>query len=159
MAGGRMNFHFLYQQGEGEIGVATWWTGLLGLALAGVLVWAPSAFLPDLVQPGRETTTGGIVILILEACYGVVAALGFLLVAISLYNLSAKRFRDRGRPPALAGILPLGSLLGGMQHWLVLHLPDIVPLWTARAVDVALFAAVIWNVVELGFLPSRTARR
>ena len=82
--------------------------------------------------------------------YLVIYAVAFLLIAVSHYNLSAKRFRARGKPAGLAGILPLAALLTGAAHWIAPRVGDGLPGWTVPAVDFAMLVIVIWTMLELG---------
>ena len=82
-----------------------------------------------------------------------------LLVAVSFYNLSAKRWRDRGRPAALAGALPLALLLAGAAHWLVPRSEDVLPIWIALALDGLVLVVALWTAVELGCLAGRPEKR
>ncbi len=47
-------------------------------------------------------------------------AYGFicLLLLICLYNLSAKRWRNLGKPSSFAGILPVAVAIDAALHWL-----------------------------------------
>jgi uncharacterized membrane protein YhaH (DUF805 family) len=74
-----------------------------------------------------------------------------LLIAICHYNLSAKRWRDRGRPPALAGLLPFLTLMTGAAYWLQPRIADSMSFAYVLGIDVVLVAIIIWNIVELGF--------
>jgi uncharacterized membrane protein YhaH (DUF805 family) len=78
-------------------------------------------------------------------------AFAVLLIAICHYNLSAKRWRDRGWPSGLAGLLPLAALLSGAAHWLQPRVAEAVSYWYVAGVDACLIAIIAWNVVELGF--------
>ena len=49
--------------------------------------------------------------------YFLVYAFALILCAVAEYFVSAKRFADRGKPPALAGLAPFSLLLAGAAHW------------------------------------------
>ncbi|HUB64415.1 MAG TPA: hypothetical protein VL996_08215 [Methylocella sp.] len=80
-------------------------------------------------------------------------AFAVLLIAICHYNLSAKRWRDRGwrAPGGLAGLLPLAALMSGAAHWLQPRVAEIIPYWYVAGVDATLVAIIAWNMLELGF--------
>jgi uncharacterized membrane protein YhaH (DUF805 family) len=88
------------------------------------------------------------------AAYAYLVFFGFcvILISVSHYNLSAKRFRARGRPPALAGLLPLLALFSGAAHWLYPRVSESMPYWTVTLTDAALLTVILWNIVDLGLL-------
>ena len=140
---------FLFRSDAGMIDAPTWrlhagWM-VAALALA-TLVWrllapyahhdlARSAFLAPMT--------------ILAYAYLLAFAFAVLFVAISFYNLSAKRLRARGLPTGLAGLVPLGALLAGAAHWLQPQVPDVIAIWYVVALDLLLAAAVAWSVAVL----------
>ena len=67
------------------------------------------------------------------------------------YFVSAKRFADRGKPPALAGLAPFSLLLAGAAHWYQPRSEGTMPAGLAYAFDAVAIAIVAWNVIELGF--------
>lgn len=77
-----------------------------------------------------------------------------LLIAISFVNLSAKRFRDRGRTPplGLASLAPLAALLAGAAHFAQPRLPEVLARWHVWGVDALLISVVAWTVYELGYV-------
>ena len=81
-------------------------------------------------------------------CY----ALAIFLIAISHYNLSAKRFRDRGKPAELAGLLPFVALMTGAAHWLQPRVADVMGRGWTVGIDITLLALAVWLVIELGIL-------
>jgi uncharacterized membrane protein YhaH (DUF805 family) len=146
-------FTFLFRQDQGTIGRAVWWRWTIVLALVlGVLsgIW-------QLLSPysNRTVAAGDRLfdpMVFLAFAYLVAFAFAVLLIGICHYNLSAKRWRDRGRIGGLAGLLPLSILLAAAAHWLQPRVPESMPLWTVTACDVILFACLVWNVIELGTL-------
>jgi uncharacterized membrane protein YhaH (DUF805 family) len=80
------------------------------------------------------------------------------LIAICHYNLSAKRWRDRGKPAALAGLVPLFALLSGAAYWLQPQMGDEIPAWSVVTTYACFIVLLIWMIVELGMLPSKTAK-
>jgi uncharacterized membrane protein YhaH (DUF805 family) len=146
-------FTFLFRQDQGTIGRATWWRWTLVLALVlGVLsgIW-------QLLSPyaNRTVAAGDHLfdpMVFFAYAYLLVFAFAVMLIGICHYNLSAKRWRDRGRIGGLAGLLPLSILLTAAAHWLQPRVPESMPLWTVTACDVILLACLVWNVIELGTL-------
>ena len=49
--------------------------------------------------------------------YFIVYSFALIFCAVAEYFVSAKRFADRGKPPALAGLAPFSLLLAGAAHW------------------------------------------
>ena len=49
--------------------------------------------------------------------YLIVYAFALILCAVAEYFVSAKRFADRGKPPALAGLAPFSLLVAGAANW------------------------------------------
>ena len=69
----------------------------------------------------------------------------------------AKRLRDRGRPPALAGLLPFALFFDGAMRWLAGRADGAITpamLWT---LDVLTLAVVIWTLIECGVKKGRGA--
>lgn len=149
---------FGFRTDQGRIDAKTWRQGTL--FLGGPL--AMLTLLWDFVSPYTHhdlATTpflawGTIAAFVYLVCY----AFAILLAAICYYNLSAKRWRDRGWrfPGALAGLLPLAALASGAAHWLQPRVADVMPYWHVAVLDTLLAAIIIWNMVELGFLAART---
>jgi uncharacterized membrane protein YhaH (DUF805 family) len=77
------------------------------------------------------------------------------LIVISHYNLSAKRWRDIGRPAAFAGLLPLAACICAALHWLEPRVDQAMPRTVTIAADIVLAAIFVWNIVELGGLRRR----
>ena len=59
-----------------------------------------------------------------------------------------------GAPVGLAGLVPLLALLAASAHFLRAQTPDVVALAYVVGLDVALVAAVVWTIVELGVRPT-----
>ncbi len=99
-------FRFLYRQAEGVINRGAWARASLppvAIALLLTAIWlaiAPSG--PrDLA---REAFIDPIVVA--THVYFLVYSFALILCAVAEYFVSAKRFADRGKPPALAGLAP-----------------------------------------------------
>ena len=146
---------FLFRTDQGVIDRGMWWRStifLLGCLAILTGIWmeigtyayeaqGPAAR-ADLFDPD------------IFAAYAYLVFFGFcvILISVSHYNLSAKRFRARGRPPALAGLLPLLALFSGAAHWLYPRVSESMPLWTVTLTDAAFVTAILWNIVDLGLL-------
>lgn len=151
-------FFFLFRTDQGRIDRTTWWRGTLplaALAVAGTLGWwalspyahhdlSDSAFIAPLT--------------IVAYVYLLLYAFALILIGVCEYNLSAKRFRDRGLPAALAAALPLSLLFGSALVWFIPQSFDTIPAWAGPVTIVLVLAVAAWNVVELGLRRDAAAR-
>ena len=148
-------FRFLYRQAEGVVDRGTWARASappVGIALvmtAIALMIAPSG--------PRDLAHEAFIdpIVVATHAYLLVYAFALILCAVAEYFLSAKRFADRGKPPALAGLAPFSLLLAGAAHWYQPRSEGTMPEGLAYAFDALAIAILAWNVVELGFGASR----
>lgn len=143
-------FFFLFRSDQGRIGRATWWRGTLplaALALAGTVGWL---LLRPFAHHDLSEQAFIAPLTILAYVYLLVYAFALILIGVCEYNLSAKRFRDRGLPGALAAVLPLSLLFGSALIWFIPRSFDTVPDWAAPLTFVALAGVAVWNIVELG---------
>lgn len=143
---------FLFRTDEGRIDARTWWrnTFLLVAVFAGLtLGWI-------LARPYAEhdlATTPLFTFSVLAAnLYRIFYGFAGLLLLICYYNLSAKRWRDIGRPAAFAGILPFLACVAAALHWLEPRVGGEIPHFVVVIADVLVFLTLVWNVVELGGL-------
>ncbi len=146
---------FLFRSDQGRIDARTWRRGTaLLLAILAVLtaIWLP---LEPLTHRDLATTPFFAWATIAAFAYLVLYAFAVILIGISHYNLSAKRWRDRGWSGALAGLLPLFALFSGAAHWLQPRVAEDVSYWYVAGADAALAAIIVWNVVELGVFGRR----
>ncbi len=152
------DFRFLYRTDEGRIPRATWARGALPLILA---FSALTAVLRQALRFTNKSLSERAFIdgpTIAAHVYIVVYAAAALLIAISWVNLSAKRFRDRGRPAplALAGLLPLAAFAAGAAHWLQPRVAEVMPRWNVTALDALALLALAWTLAEmLDALPAK----
>jgi uncharacterized membrane protein YhaH (DUF805 family) len=150
----RATIHFLFQTYEGMIDRRTWRSGTL--VLAAILI--PLTLIWIVIAPATHRDLSTPELLDLRAfgafIYLAIFAFAVILIAVSWTNLSAKRFRDLGRPAAFATVLPLATLLGGAAHWFQPHASDILPGWALIFVDVAIIAVALWSFYELGLAHS-----
>ena len=150
--------NFLFRRDEGVIERGVWWRGSIFLAVCLALltaIWMEiSTFAYEAQGPAARTELFDPNIF---AAYAYLIFFGFcvLLISICHYNLSAKRWRARGKPPAFAGLLPLLALFSGAAHWLYPRVSESMPYWTVSITDAVLVVVIVWNVVELGLLASR----
>jgi uncharacterized membrane protein YhaH (DUF805 family) len=144
------SFRFLFRTDQGRIDSRTWWRGtlLLGAILLPLtLIWfaisgyAQRDLKPDAVLVNWPT--------LVTYVYLLLYAFAVILIAICHYNLSAKRFRDRGLPSSLAGLLPFLALFAGAMHWLYPRVSEAMPYWLVFVSDVLLIATVVFNLIEL----------
>ncbi len=153
--GSPSGFAFLFRTDQGEISRAIWWRGTIALgvvltALTGIwLVIGSFAYEAQTAEARADLFDAGVF-----AAYAYLTFFGVcvMLIGVSHYNLSAKRWRARGRAPALAGLLPLFALLSGAAHWLYPRVTESMPYWSVVLTDVCLVAVIIWNLVDLGLL-------
>ncbi|MFO1115339.1 MAG: hypothetical protein U1E28_06630 [Beijerinckiaceae bacterium] len=145
------DFRFLYRTEQGRIDRARWISGaapVAALVVIGTLaLWLA---LPYANRPLSERAFYDPATFV--ANFYILAFAGALiLAAISWTNLSAKRFRDRGRPAplGLAGLLPLAALVTGAAHWLQPRVAEVMPRWTVWSCDVLLVIVAIWTFIEL----------
>ncbi|HLW90097.1 MAG TPA: hypothetical protein VKS78_02195 [Roseiarcus sp.] len=153
----RARWRFLYRQSEGAIGPAEWIRASLppaAVVVALTLIWI--AIMP---REEREPTQGLIDFKIMAIyAYLMIYAFALLIWAVAQYFVSAKRFADRGEPPALAGVAPFALFLAGAANWYEPRSEGLAPHWLVLMIDAIAFAAVIWNIVELGFLEGTRGR-
>ncbi len=148
LAGGT-DWRFLFRQEEGAIGVRDWRRGALALAIpmaAMTAVWL--ALLPF---ANRDLDERRFIdpMTILVYSYLMVFAAAILLAAICFYFLSAKRWRDLGRPTALAGLPLFAALVDGAAHWLQPRVAEDFPYGVLVACDVLCAAIAGWCLWQL----------
>lgn len=151
--GEKNTLFFLYRSDAGEIDAKTWIKGSLmlgGLLAVLTAIWfllAPYAHHDLDVTPFFAVNT------FMAYFYLMIYAFAVLLIAISHYNLSAKRWRARGWPSSLAGLLPLLALFAAAAHWLEPRTPQDIAAWQVRGLDILLAGVICWNIAELAFRP------
>jgi uncharacterized membrane protein YhaH (DUF805 family) len=145
-------FRFLYRQSEGTIDRRQFWLASwppLGIAFALTLLWLVVA-----PRQARDLSREGLIDWSVAATYSYLMIYVFVLFlcAIAEYFVSAKRFADRGRPQALAGLAPFAIFLAGAANWYQPRSEGTMPGWLTYLFDAAALAIVIWTIVELGFM-------
>jgi uncharacterized membrane protein YhaH (DUF805 family) len=146
---------FLYRTDQGRIGTKVWWMGSLWLGvILAVLSAIGFAIAPYSAHDlAKQPLLDWRVIAVYFYLTGYIFAL--FLIAICFYNLSAKRWRDRGKPSSLAGLLPFFALLVGAVHWLYPQMGGEIPAWSVVTIDCGFVVLALWTIIELGLLPSR----
>jgi uncharacterized membrane protein YhaH (DUF805 family) len=144
-------FRFLYRQGEGVVDRTTWArASLLPMGIALVLTAVAFWIAPDKPRDlGSEAFINPLIVL--RQAYLIAYAFALLICLVAEYFLCAKRFRDRGRPGALAGIAPFALLIAGAANWYQPLSEGVMSPAALIAVDVVALAAIVWTVAELGF--------
>ena len=146
----RACWRFLYRQSEGRIGPGEWVRASLppaAIVAALTLIWLAIA-----PSEEREPTNGLIDISIMATyAYLMIYAFVVLLWAVAQYFVSAKRFADRGKAPALAGVAPFAIFLAGAAQWYEPRSEGLAPHWLVLLIEAVAVAAFVWNIVELGF--------
>ena len=148
--------NFLYRRADGAIGRGEWALASLGptiVLVALTLIWFA-------IMPRQERDLSrGLIDLGVAAryLYLIVYAFVVLVCAVAQYFVSAKRFVDLDKPPALAGVAPFALFLAAAANWYEPRSEGLAPHWVILALDAIAIAAVIWNIVELGFVNGRGA--
>ncbi len=145
---------FLFRQDHGIIDAATWrfhvgWLLLLLIALT--LLLLP---LRPYTRHDLATTQFIAPLTILAYSYVIIYSFAVLFIAISYTMLSIKRLRDRGKPTAVAGLVPLLALLAGSAHFLQPQVPEAISIWYVVLIDSMLVVAIVATGFELGFRPT-----
>ena len=152
----KSRWSFLFRTDEGRIDAATWRRNvalLVAIFAALTLGWI-------FVEPYAEHDLAREPLFtfpILAAnLYRLIYGFASLVLLISYYNLSAKRWRDIGRPAALAGLLPFLACVAAALHWLEPRVDGEIPHFVIVIADILSVATFIWNLVDLGgFWPAR----
>ncbi|HLH49896.1 MAG TPA: hypothetical protein VKV96_11180 [Roseiarcus sp.] len=148
--------NFLYRRADGAIGRRDW--ALASLAPTIVIVALTLIWLAIMPRQARDPSQG-LVDLGVAARYVYLILYAFivLICAVAQYFVSAKRFIDLGKPPALAGAAPFALFFAAAANWYEPRSEGLAPHWVILAFDAIAIAAVVWNIVELGFVKGRRA--
>jgi len=157
MAEGRRaaRFRFLYRESEGFVDGRAWALASVGpVGIALLLTIVALAVAPDAPRDlSREAFIDPLTVA--RHAYLIVYAFALILCAVAEYFLSAKRFADRGKPPALAGLAPFSLLIVGAAYWYQPRSEGTAPEGLVTAFAALAVAIIAWNVIELGFGASR----
>ena len=148
---GAERFRFLYRQGEGSIDARQWWAA--SWPPAAIVVALTLAWLIVAPREARDLGHEKLIDWSIAATYAYLMIYVFVLFlcAIAEYFVCAKRFADRGRPTALAGVAPFAIFLAGAANWYQPRSEGTMPPWLTLVFDAAALAALAWTVAELGF--------
>jgi uncharacterized membrane protein YhaH (DUF805 family) len=133
-----MNLAYLFLSSKGRIGVSTFWLGVGALVIGYVAVFLVlwlifGAFL-------RQNFLGRLIIFVLD-----------LATTYFVYNLTAKRANDRGRPVICAQIAA-----GVFAVWYVTALVGITGNTSQNSLDEFFILAgtgvMLWYLIDLGYL-------
>jgi len=151
----RARWRFLYRRLDGVIGPSEWIFASLPPAL--IIAVLTLVWLAIMPREQREPLNGLFDFATLATyAYLVIYAFLLLLWAVAQYFVSAKRFADRGKPPGLAGIAPFAVFLAAAAQWYEPRSEGLAPRWLAVLLEALALAAVVWNIVELGFGKGRS---
>ena len=154
-AGTVPDFRFLYRQGEGVIGPTAWARASAPpVAIAFALTLIAWAIAPDRPRDLASQDFADVTIVATHV-YFLAYAFVLILCAVAEYFVSAKRFADRGKQAALAGLAPFALLLAAAANWYQPRSEGTMPEALAWVFDAVAVGVVVWNVVELGFGASR----
>jgi uncharacterized membrane protein YhaH (DUF805 family) len=144
---------FLFRDDQGRVDRETWRRAALALlALLAPFVGLWLALEPYTNHDLSKTPLFDPMVA-LAYTYLIFFAIIGTLIAVSLVNLSAKRFRDLGRPAplGLASLAPFAIFIDGAAHWLQVRIAEVMPHWQVYPFDAAAAFVVLWTIYELGF--------
>ena len=148
---------FLFRTDQGTVARRDWWRGAAILAAPLLVLTAGWKLLEPFANRSLDERNLVDAMTIVTYVYLIVYAFVVLLIAVSFFNLSAKRLRARRLPPGLAGLPPLAALCAGAAHWLHPRVSEVMPFAIVAGLDLALAASLLWIVFELGLREDRPA--
>lgn len=147
-------FRFLFRTDEGRIGRQVWWLGtilLVSIVIVLALGWlALSPYAHRTLDERKLLDTMTLV----SYTYLMMYAFAVLLIAVCYVNLSAKRLRDGGVLPGLAGAAPLAIFLALAAHWLQPRVAEVFPYALLVVIDLLALGVILWQAYLLGFRAS-----
>ncbi len=146
------DWRFLFREERGEIDAPDW---RRGAAILAVLMLAMTGIWWLLLPyANRDLSERKLLdpMVFLAYAYLLVFVLAIFLAAVSCYFLSAKRWRDLGRPSWLAGLPLIAALVAGAAAWLQPRVSEVMPWAIVGALNIVLVAIIIWHVWQLGFV-------
>jgi uncharacterized membrane protein YhaH (DUF805 family) len=147
---------FLFREESGVIDAPTWRRHVVWLAALLALLTAVWWVLSPYAHHDLATSAFLAPMTILAFGYLMIYAFAVLIIAVSYTMLSAKRLRDRRAPTGLAGLVPLLALCAGSLHFLQSKTPEAISYGYVVALDLALAAAALATIADLGFRPGRS---
>ena len=152
----KARLNFLYRRREGTIGRREW--ALASLPPTLILVALTLIWIAIMPREERDPSQGLVDLgVAARYLYLVVYAFIVLLCAVAQYFVSAKRFTDLGRPPALAGAAPFAIFFAAAANWYEPRSEGLAPHWLTLLIDAVAIALVLWTIAELGFVKHRAA--
>ena len=144
-------FRFLYRESEGVVGPREWARASVApVGIALVLTIVAFAVAPNAPRDlAREAFIDPVIVA--RHAYLIVYSFALILCAVAEYFVSAKRFADRGKPPALAGLAPFSLLIAGAAYWYQPRSEGTMPEGLVYVFAALAVAIIAWNVIELGF--------
>jgi hypothetical protein len=148
-------FRFLYRESEGFVDGREWALASVGpVGIALVLTLIALAVAPNAPRDlAHEAFIDPLVVA--RHAYLIAYSFALILCAVAEYFVSAKRFADRAKPPALAGLAPFALLIAGAAYWYQPRSEGTMPEGLVYVFGALAVAIIAWNVIELGFGASR----
>lgn len=143
-------FRFLFRTDEGRIGRQVWWLGTLMLVSIVVVLALGWLALSPYAHRSLDERKFFDTMTFVSYAYLTIYAFAVLLIAVCYVNLSAKRLRDIGVLPGLAGLAPLAIFLALAAHWLQPRVADVFPYALLIFIDLLAAGVVLWQVYWLG---------
>ena len=140
-------FRFLFRTDQGQIDRLTWWRGTVPIACIGALATVGWLVVRPFTHDALHQPPG---LAVLGYVYLLLFTFAVVLLFICEYNLSAKRFSARGKPRALAAVLPVSALLAGALAWYVPRSQAALPDFAVWLGVMGVGAVAVWNAIELG---------
>ena len=145
--GSPQTFNFLFRTDQGSISRIVWLrsaTILAGVGTVATLVWRMMRqYTVDPINQPPLLAVAGYV-------YLLVYTFGSIVILVSLYNLSAKRFFAVGMARSLAAVFPASLLFAGAVAWYVPRSQGALSHWVTVAAVVLSIGVAGWNVYTLG---------
>jgi uncharacterized membrane protein YhaH (DUF805 family) len=148
---------FLFRSDQGRIDRDVWRRAALGLLAVFAIAFAPWPLLSPNAFHDLSKSPLFVPMIALTYAYAIFLSFFGIVIAISYINLSAKRFRDIGRPAplGLASLLPFALFLAAAAHWFQRLVEGVVPRWQVYPFDAALILIAAWTIYDLGFAPGK----
>ncbi len=149
----KAEFSFLFRQSDGTISAPVWrrWT----IVLTGLCLFLEAGWRILSPWTRRDLATQGLFDgkAVAAFFYLIVFAGVVLLVQVSQYNLSAKRFRAKHHAPGWASVWPLSALVAGAAFWAQPNFFGLMPEFAPWLFLLAAVAAFCAQFFELGIRP------
>jgi uncharacterized membrane protein YhaH (DUF805 family) len=133
---GGFDYQRLYLTADGRIGRQDYWMGVIGFIVIGIIFW-----LLIWLTVGVASYAAQWLAFLLQ-----------LILAYPNYNLSAKRFQDRDRPPVWALYFIAATIIYGLLGLLGVFTSSGFMAMIGNLLSVAILIVAVWFLIELGFL-------